>query len=239
MKTSLDQKRKNRFLLLRKLYEKTDGVADRHLLDIRKIGKEIKLDPDVALDTFEYLKGEGLTKWRALGGVGTITHWGIKEVEDAFEQKETAHFPANIVILTNSPGANVVSSSGDQSYQGASIYDQRGQTYEAGQVGAQGPNAHAHDMTFNQVWNQNKEKIDLTQLSKELSTLRETLSQNANSPEEFIEIGNIANAEVEAKGNNGSKALEYLAKVGKWSFNTATLLGVAVAANAIKIAAGQ
>ncbi|OPY81805.1 MAG: hypothetical protein A4E65_00994 [Syntrophorhabdus sp. PtaU1.Bin153] len=122
MKNSLEEKRKNRFLLLHKLYALTNGVAERHLIDIRELGEELGMGGDVALDTFEYLKGEGLTKWMALGGIGTITHWGIKEVEDALEQKPTAHFPANIVILTNSPGANVVSGS-----VGSSVFDQRGQ----------------------------------------------------------------------------------------------------------------
>jgi hypothetical protein len=127
MNTSLEEKRRNRFLLLQKLYDKTNGVAERHLIDIREVGKELGMEPDVALDTFEYLKGEGLTKWMALGGEGTITHWGLKEVEDARDHKPTAHFPANILILANSPGANVVSGSGHQFSPGASIFDQRGQ----------------------------------------------------------------------------------------------------------------
>ena len=128
MDTILDKKREERFLLLRKLYEETGGVADRHVVDIRELGKQIGIGPDTALDTFEYLKGEGLTKWMALGGLGTITHWGVKEVEDALDQKPTAHFPANIVILTNSPGANVVSGTGHQFSPGSSFFDQRGQT---------------------------------------------------------------------------------------------------------------
>jgi len=127
MSTSLEEKRKNRFLLLNKLYDMSNGVAEQHTIDIRKAGEEIGMGADVALDTFEYLKGEGLTKWMTLGGGGSITHWGIKEVEDALDHKPTAHFPANIVILTNSPGANVVSGSGQQFSPGASIFDQRGQ----------------------------------------------------------------------------------------------------------------
>ncbi len=127
MSTSLEEKRKNRFLLLHQLYEMSKGVAEKHIIDIRKAGEKIGMGADVALDTFEYLKGEGLTKWMTLGGGGSITHWGIKEVEDALDQKPTAHFPANIVILSNSPGANVVSGSGNQFSPGASIIDQRGQ----------------------------------------------------------------------------------------------------------------
>lgn len=127
MSTSLEEKRKNRFLLLQKLYETSNGVAEKQIIDIRKAGEEIGMGADVALDTFEYLKGEGLTKWMTLGGGGSITHWGIKEVEDALDRKPTAHFPANIVILTNSPGANVISGSGHQFRPGGSLFDQRGQ----------------------------------------------------------------------------------------------------------------
>jgi hypothetical protein len=121
--STLDEKRKSRFLLLHKLYDLTNGVPERHLIDIRDLGEEIGIGGDVALEAFEYLKGEGLTKWMAIGGVGTITHWGTKEVEDALDQKTTSHFPANIVILTNSPGSNVISGSPNHS----TIFDQRGQ----------------------------------------------------------------------------------------------------------------
>lgn len=113
-----------------------------------------------------------------------------------------------------------------------------GDSYHAGQAGAQGPNAHAHDITFNQIWSQNKNDIDLNQLSDQLSNLRTELGRQASSPEQFAEIGHIANAEIEAKSGNGPKVMEFLSKVGKWSFDTATALGVAVAANAIKLASG-
>lgn len=123
MSTVLEKKQKNRFLLLHKLYELTDGVAERHVIDIREVGVELGLTADTALDTFEYLKGEGLVKWMALGGQGTITHWGIKEVEDALSEKQTAHFPANIVILANSPGASIMTGPVTNT-----TFDQRGQT---------------------------------------------------------------------------------------------------------------
>ena len=44
-----------------------------------------------------------------------------------------------------------------------------------GQTGAVGPGAHAHDMTFNQIWNAAKDGIDLSALSKELAELRSKL----------------------------------------------------------------
>jgi len=159
--STLDEKRKSRFLLLHKLYELTNGVAERHLIDIREVGEEIGIGADVALEAFEYLKSEGLTKWMALGGVGTITHWGIKEVEDALDRKPTSHFPANIVILTNSPGASVVSGSPNQS----TIFDQRGQ-----QVNYQ-YNA-AGNINFGTVQNSADLVSQLDLLKQELSNAR-------------------------------------------------------------------
>ncbi len=113
-----------------------------------------------------------------------------------------------------------------------------GDRYEAGQVGAQGPHAHAHDMTFNQIWNQAKGNIDLPTLSKELKILREELQKSAKNAEEFAEIGAVANAEIEALKGDGPKALSALAKAGKWALNVAEKIGVGVATAAIKTACG-
>lgn len=111
--TPLEQKQRNRFALLRRLYEITDGVPGRHSIDIRSVGRDIGLDEETALNTFQYLNDEGLTQWMALGGFGTIAHWGVKEVEDAVAHKPTPHFPANIVVVTGSPGANIVAGAGN------------------------------------------------------------------------------------------------------------------------------
>ena len=44
-----------------------------------------------------------------------------------------------------------------------------------------GPNAHAHDITFNQMWNQLGGGIDLSELASELETLRATLKDQATA----------------------------------------------------------
>ncbi|WP_041468265.1 hypothetical protein [Chloroherpeton thalassium] len=113
-----------------------------------------------------------------------------------------------------------------------------GDRYEAGQVGALGPNAHAHDMTFNQIWNQTKGNIDLQALSNELTILREELQKTAKNAEEFAEIGAIANAEIEAKKGDGPQVLSALAKAGKWALSVAEKIGIGVATAAIKTACG-
>jgi uncharacterized protein YjbI with pentapeptide repeats len=113
-----------------------------------------------------------------------------------------------------------------------------GDKYIAGQVGAQGPSAHAHDMTFNQLWSQSGHSIDLQALATELATLRRHLRQEAVEPEHDVAIGAIASAEVAAKEGNGPKTFEWLGKAGKWTLDNATKIGVGVATAALKTALG-
>jgi small GTP-binding protein len=107
-----------------------------------------------------------------------------------------------------------------------------------GQVGAVGPGAHAHDINFNQIWNEAKDEIDLSELSKELAKLRSTLKEEATEPEHDMSIGAIASAESSAKENNGPKALEDLKKAGTWALDKASKIGVPVAIAALKAALG-
>ena len=113
-----------------------------------------------------------------------------------------------------------------------------GHKYEAGQVGAQGPNSSAQGNTFNQVWQQNKNQLDLKALSKELESLRINMQNEASTAEHFSEMGAIADAEIEANKGNESKTLEYLSKTGKWSLGIAEKIGVGVATAVIKSTLG-
>ena len=51
-------------------------------------------------------------------------------------------------------------------------------------------------------------------------------------------MGAVASAVVVAKHGQGSKALEYLSKTGKWVLDVATKIGTTVAAAAIKESLG-
>ena len=114
-----------------------------------------------------------------------------------------------------------------------------GDIYYAGQVGAQGPNAHAENITFNQIWNQNQDKFDIEKLENELSRLRSVLKNEAETPEQLSELGSVANAEIEAKKGNGPKVVEWLSKTGKWTFGVAEKIGVNIASAAIKSSLGM
>lgn len=114
-----------------------------------------------------------------------------------------------------------------------------GNKYEAVQAGAMGPGAHAHDINFNQVWNQLSGSIDLSSLANELSKLRAKLKEKAINAEHDITVGSLALAEQAAKKGDGSKTLEYLAKAGKWALDAATQIGTSLAAEAIKKSLGM
>ena len=113
-----------------------------------------------------------------------------------------------------------------------------GDKYEVGQAAAVGPHAHAHDITFNQIWNQNKDKLPLANLSRELVALRNELNKTATTAEHFSEIGAVATAEIEAQKGDGPSALSALKKAGKWTLDVAEKIGVGVATAAIKTACG-
>ena len=108
----------------------------------------------------------------------------------------------------------------------------------SGQVGAVGPGAQAHDLHFAQIWNQSSSEIDIATLREELSRLREVLRQEARTPEQDVAIAAVANAELAASEDDGPKAMEWLSKAGKWTFDVATKIGVGVAAAALKAAIG-
>lgn len=138
-------------------------------------------------------------------------------------------------------------SSGDMIVQIYEGIEHMGDRYEGGryevsgeeyQIGAVGEGAHVHDVTFNQKWEQAQDSINLSQLAQELSVLRMELRQEATAPEHDVTLGEIAQAEAAAKANDGPKALEHLARTGKWALNAATTIGATVAAAALRAALG-
>jgi uncharacterized protein YjbI with pentapeptide repeats len=113
------------------------------------------------------------------------------------------------------------------------------ETYQNyGQTGAQGHNAHAHDMTFNQVVNHFEKTIDLQALAKQLAELREEMAKDS-SPQTAIVLGKIAEAEIAAQEKNPSKVMESLKAAGKWTLDFAKEVGKDLAVEAIKQSMGM
>lgn len=113
-----------------------------------------------------------------------------------------------------------------------------GDKYNVGQAGAVGPNSHAHDMNFNQIWMQLDEEYDLEKLADELSILRLAMKEKSTQPDHDIAIGEVSYAENAAREGDGPKSLEHLKKAGSWAFDIATKIGVTVAATALKLSLG-
>ncbi len=108
----------------------------------------------------------------------------------------------------------------------------------SGQVGAVGPRAHAHDLTFTQIWNQVENKLDLTALAKDLQRLHEVLERDATDPAKKLAAGAVAAAEQSARQKDGPKVIEYLKTAGTWALSVAEKIGVEVATVALKGALG-
>jgi internalin A len=107
--------------------------------------------------------------------------------------------------------------------------------YNYGQAGIIGPDAHAHDMNFNQIWLETGDKIDLSTLASELVELQSKLIKEATEPEHYSSLAEIGHAENSAKKGDGAKALEHLSKASKWTLDIAEKIGVPVAIDALKM----
>jgi uncharacterized protein YjbI with pentapeptide repeats len=118
-----------------------------------------------------------------------------------------------------------------------------GDKYEiSGQAGAVGPNAHAHDMTFNQlqqIGSRIADSMDLAALASELETLRQALKKEASTEEHDIAIVDIGAAKRAAEAKDSGKLAESLKSAGKWALDVATKIGMSLATEAIKQSTGM
>lgn len=117
---TLEDKRRRRLQFMKALYEKTDG-RELAMVDMWELGDELGFSREDTGATAEYLVGEFLMEYAALGGAISITHLGVREVEESMQNPDspTQHFPpinviqigymANSSIQQGSPGSVQVS----------------------------------------------------------------------------------------------------------------------------------
>ena len=101
MESPIKKKQRLRLEMLKKCYEVSDG-SERKIIDMWSIGKSLGMSHKETKDVTRYLSGESLVECRALGGKISITHWGIKEVEQAIlnPNESTEHFlPINFLKI--------------------------------------------------------------------------------------------------------------------------------------------
>lgn len=107
-----------------------------------------------------------------------------------------------------------------------------------GQAGVVGSGITIANSSFNQVWNDYAETIDYEKLYEELDVLKKHIMGIAKTPEEQVEIGYIAEAQISCKSQLREQLFDKLKKIGKWVFDRACSIGVNVVVDAIKVAAG-
>lgn len=114
-----------------------------------------------------------------------------------------------------------------------------GDKYTAGQAGAMGPGAHATNMTFQQIWNQFGQGINLEALSSELEKLRAAMKADSTTPEHEVALAEVAKAQQAAQKKDGPGIIRHLKAAGKWAFDVSTKIGTALATVALKAALGM
>jgi hypothetical protein len=98
-----EDKKKDRYLYLQSLYDLTDGNPAA-FLNMWELGSELGFDRVKTRNVVDYLIAEGLLEPRALGGIISITHDGIIEIEDSKSNPDspTLHFlPLNLIQIEN------------------------------------------------------------------------------------------------------------------------------------------
>lgn len=100
MPIDLEKEKANRLRFVKLLYEKSGG-DEFNWVSMWDLGKELGFDSGTTQRITQYLNGEHLLKHQALGGTIGITHWGVKEMEQALSDpnKPTTHFPAVVNVI--------------------------------------------------------------------------------------------------------------------------------------------
>ena len=89
----INKKKKDRFKFLKAIYDAVDGEQDS-IIDGSTIGKKLVFERNYTKNIFYYLQEEGLIEGMGAGFHLSITHYGIREVEQSLSEPEkpTEHF---------------------------------------------------------------------------------------------------------------------------------------------------
>ena len=106
--------KKKRLQYMHAVYELSGG-NEHILLNMWEIGEKLGFGghgSDLTDKIVQYLHGEGLIKFQALGGIFGITHRGIKEVEHAlnYPEQPTEHFVPLATVQIIHVAGNMVNS---------------------------------------------------------------------------------------------------------------------------------
>ncbi len=109
MNNKFQEMKKKRFQFLNKLFEITGG-SEYEIVNMFELGSEMDFSKEDINLVGDYLAGEGLIKYETLGGGIIITHYGIKQIEEAYSHPvtETRYFPpVNIMYVNKMSGSQI------------------------------------------------------------------------------------------------------------------------------------
>ncbi|MGH9235878.1 MAG: hypothetical protein ACRD0R_21375 [Acidimicrobiales bacterium] len=106
------------------------------------------------------------------------------------------------------------------------------------QVGAIGDNAVVAHNTFEQLWTEVQDDIDLRSLADELEQLRASLGGAAATAEETAALGEAAQAEIAARNGDGPTVMQRLRSAGRWLLAKAEEVGTPLVSAALRQALG-
>jgi hypothetical protein len=106
------------------------------------------------------------------------------------------------------------------------------------QVGAVGPGAHVHNVSFQQQVHSADSDINASVLATQLETLQAELAKQASERDHYAALVAVSDAAADAREGKTASAVAKLAVVGRWVADIASKIGVSVAAEAIKQATG-
>lgn len=116
MQDEIDKREAERWKMLKEFHDLSKGNTCK-VISMWKVGEALGFDKEITKITFQYLLHEGLLKAVAIGGIASIAHYGLKEVERKlkYPSEPTDHFSINVLsvagdvvgsqIQQGSPGA--------------------------------------------------------------------------------------------------------------------------------------
>lgn len=111
-----------------------------------------------------------------------------------------------------------------------------GDTFISNKAGAVGPHATANNTTFFEA--AASHDIDLATLADQLAKLKVAMKATAENTGQLESLVAVSSAEDAARKGDAAYVFAKLKTAGNWAWDTATKIGVSVAAEAIKKAIG-
>jgi DNA-binding transcriptional regulator YhcF (GntR family) len=87
MTTILEEKQKNRWLMLQKVYDMTEGRAEKPSVNKNAVGEQLGWDLETTKATYDYLREEGFLKAKNNSTI-VLTHQGVRKVEETAQTSQ-------------------------------------------------------------------------------------------------------------------------------------------------------